>query len=249
MVFYEIATRAQALAMKAMGATLNQIENITKIKRRSLQYLIKKALNRGWNPTTNPLIIDGYVIDAPHPGKKTKCTREFEQQILKKVTSNRYSREKSCAYITAEYGYSTQTIWRVLRRHGYRKTKPTRKPGLTPAIKEARYQFALRYRNWTIEDWKAVIWSDETGVVLGHRRGGYKLWRLAKEKVNSLFDLAGRGPPSLCSGAASHTIGRDLAISGRRRLKRKRRRQKRTFRKSTTQSSQSFVRRGRLLLA
>jgi hypothetical protein len=114
MVFYEIATRAQALAMKAMGATLNQIENITKIKRRSLQYLIKKALNRGWNPTTNPLIIDGYVVDAPHPGKKTKCTREFEQRILKKVTSNRYGREKSCAYIAAECGCSTQTIWRVL---------------------------------------------------------------------------------------------------------------------------------------
>ena len=79
MVFYEIATRAQALAMKAMGATLNQIKNITKIKRRSLQYLIKKALNRGWNPTINPLIIDGYVVDTPHPGRKTKCMREFEQ--------------------------------------------------------------------------------------------------------------------------------------------------------------------------
>ena len=88
MVFYEIATSAQALAMKAMGATLNQIKNITKIKRRSLQYLIKKALNCGWNPATNSLIINSYIIDAPYPGRKTKCTREFEQRILKKVTFN-----------------------------------------------------------------------------------------------------------------------------------------------------------------
>jgi len=51
-------------------------------------------------------------------------------------------------------------------------------------MKEARLQFALKYEHWTIEDWKAVIWSDETGVVLGHRRGGYRLWRLASEKVN-----------------------------------------------------------------
>ena len=51
-------------------------------------------------------------------------------------------------------------------------------------MKEAHLQFALRYEHWTIEDWKAVIWSDETGVVLGHRRGGYKLWHLATEKVN-----------------------------------------------------------------
>lgn len=51
-------------------------------------------------------------------------------------------------------------------------------------MKEARLQFALRYKDWTIKDWKNVIWTDETGVVLLHRRGGYKLWRLAKEAVS-----------------------------------------------------------------
>ena len=88
MVFSQLATRAQALAMKAMGATLEHIQSVTLIKRRALQYLFKKAINRGWNPTTNPLIIDGYVVDGPRPGRKPKVTREFEQRILKKVTSN-----------------------------------------------------------------------------------------------------------------------------------------------------------------
>ncbi|OCK89481.1 uncharacterized protein K441DRAFT_735132, partial [Cenococcum geophilum 1.58] len=50
-----------------------------------------------------------------------------------------YGREKSCAYIAAECGCSTQTVWRVLRRHRYRKTKPIKKPYFTKAIKEARY--------------------------------------------------------------------------------------------------------------
>jgi hypothetical protein len=44
-------------------------------------------------------------------------------------------------------------------------------------MKEARLQFALRYQYWTLEDWKNVIWSDETSVLLGHRRGSYKVWR------------------------------------------------------------------------
>src|SRR6266404_2106754 len=104
----------------AMGATMEHIQNITQIKRRALQYLIKKALNRGWNPTTNLLVLDGYIIDAPRASRKLKVTREFEQRILKKVTSDRYGREKSCAYIAAECGCSAQTVWRVLRRHGYR---------------------------------------------------------------------------------------------------------------------------------
>jgi hypothetical protein len=63
-------------------------------------------INRGWNPTTNPLVINGYIIDGPRPGRKPKVTREFKQQILKKVTSDQYRREKSCAYIAAECGYS-----------------------------------------------------------------------------------------------------------------------------------------------
>ncbi|OCL00758.1 uncharacterized protein K441DRAFT_650213, partial [Cenococcum geophilum 1.58] len=77
-----------ALAIKAIGATLEHIQS----------YFFTKAINCSWNPTINPLIIDGYIVDGPRPGRKPK-----------KVTSDRYGREKSCAYIAAECGYSTQT--------------------------------------------------------------------------------------------------------------------------------------------
>lgn len=41
------------------------------------------------------------------------------------------------------------------------------KPNLTPTMKEAKLAFAIKYKDWTIEDWKRVIWTDETSVVLG----------------------------------------------------------------------------------
>jgi hypothetical protein len=47
MGFHQLATRAQALAIKAMGATLDYIENITQIKRCNLQYIFSKARSRG----------------------------------------------------------------------------------------------------------------------------------------------------------------------------------------------------------
>jgi hypothetical protein len=34
-----------------------------------------------------------------------------------------------------------------------------------------------------LEDWKNVIWTDETSVVINHRRGGYRVWRKADERV------------------------------------------------------------------
>jgi hypothetical protein len=49
------------------------------------------------------------------------------------------------------------------------------KPRLTEAMKEARLQFALRFEDWTLEMWKAVIWLDEVSVVLGHRWGAIRI--------------------------------------------------------------------------
>ena len=41
------------------------------------------------------------------------------------------------------------------------------KPGLSDKQVAARLQWALRYKDWTIEDWKKVIWSDESSVWIG----------------------------------------------------------------------------------
>ena len=58
----------------------------------------------------------------------------------------------------------------------------TKKPELSEAQREARLHWCLAHKDWTIEDWKKVIWSDETGVVLGHRRGAYRVWRRPWER-------------------------------------------------------------------
>ena len=55
------------------------------------------------------------------------------------------------------------------------------KPNLTPVIKEARLAFAIKYKNWTIEDWKRVIWTDETNVVLGQQRSSHWIWKTLLE--------------------------------------------------------------------
>ena len=60
MIFYQLIIRAQALAMKAMGATLEHIERITEIKRRTLQYIFKRARSRGWDPSAHPRIEEGF---------------------------------------------------------------------------------------------------------------------------------------------------------------------------------------------
>ena len=73
--------------MKAIGATLDYIKNITQIKRRTLQYIFSKARSRGWDPISRSLILDGYIINT-RTRRKIKITREFKLQIIKKTTSD-----------------------------------------------------------------------------------------------------------------------------------------------------------------
>ena len=177
------ATRAQALALKVMGIRSAEIQEITGIQHRTLQALFRKAKERGYDPDTSKKILDIHVKDAPRSGRPTKQTPEVVENVISKM--DRRGREKTCTEIAREVGgISDTTVWRILRKAGYNKTKPTRKPGLTEEMKKARLQFALDHKDWTFEDWKKVIWSDETSIVIGHRRGGYRIWRRAEERWN-----------------------------------------------------------------
>jgi hypothetical protein len=59
-----------------------------------------------------------------------------------------------------------QTVYRVLKENRYSVFKRTVKPSLTEEQKAAHLQWCLIYKDWTIEDWKKVIFSDETSVQL-----------------------------------------------------------------------------------
>jgi hypothetical protein len=39
--------------------------------------------------------------------------------------------------------------------------------GLRSYIIEERLNWALKYQDWTVDDWRRVIWSDETIVWIG----------------------------------------------------------------------------------
>jgi hypothetical protein len=55
------------------------------------------------------------------------------------------------------------------------------KPGLNEENKKLRLKWCLEHKDWTLEDWKNVIWTDETSVQLSSVRGKRRIWRKAGE--------------------------------------------------------------------
>ncbi len=183
-MMYDIATRTQALALKLYGISNAEIQQMTGISAHTLDYIRDRAFERGLDPSS-PVIRDKHVADAPRPGRARK-QELYKEAVLALVRKDRYGREKSCNHLAEDLDnkISSTTVWRILKNAKMKKTKATWKPGLTARMKSERLAFCRIHAHWTLEDWKNVIWTDETGVVLGHRRGGYKLWRTPEERVD-----------------------------------------------------------------
>lgn len=144
----DIATRALVVALKApcSGKTTEEVAAITGLSTRQINRIYARAIYRGFDPNLRPLVIrDEYLRDAPRSGRPPKQTEETKKEVFSKVRRDRYGREKSCADIAGELSLqgcdlSAMTVWRVLRKARFRKTKPTRKPGLTKKMRRERLE-------------------------------------------------------------------------------------------------------------
>ena len=225
----DISLRAQVLTLSyCTPASIEFIAATTGYSVPNIYRIRRISRDRGFDPAISLQVLDKYARHEEKSGRPRKATTEKEDEVIDLVIKDRYAREKTSAQLAREVGLSRCTVWRILKQRGYKKVKPSYRPGLTPEMKAARLAFCLLYKDWTVEDWKRVIWSDETAIVLGHRRGAVKIWRTTKEEdqSNPPYVLGGMGLMNSCFGDAFPTIGRGHVIAGNRRQKRKKRKPK-----------------------
>jgi transposase len=59
---------------------------------------------------------------------------------------------------------TSQTVRRGLKEAGLKAVVKKKKPLLKPRHRKERLDFAEAHLDWTVDDWKRVIWSDETKI-------------------------------------------------------------------------------------
>jgi hypothetical protein len=181
---YSLAQRIQALTLLAEGFTWQAVQEKTGMTQRTQSDLKKKAFARGFDPVVSPRILESYVIDGDRSGRPVEITDEVKAGLIANVVRDRAGREKSSDILAYEAGVSTTSALSILQDFGLNSVKVSRKPGLTKAQRAARLQWCLDHQHWTLEEWKKVIWTDETAVLLGHRRGSTRVWR----SVHEIYD-------------------------------------------------------------
>jgi transposase len=178
---YSLVQRAHCLALLMEGYSYQEIERKTGIKRSTQANIKTRAYARGFCPEQDPRILECHVEDSPRSGRPKEISAATEQRLLDSIKIDRAGREKSSEVLAYENAISRSSALRILHSSGLSNVKPTRKPGLNAVQRASRLTFCLEHKDWTLEDWKRVIWSDETSVILGQRRGTVRLWRSSNE--------------------------------------------------------------------
>jgi len=102
-------------------------------------------------------------------------------------------RRATLTEITTHYNRSMQqiiceaTTCITLRRMGYNSRRSHWVPLISTTNRKKRLQFARAHQNWTFEDWKYVVWSDESRFLLRHSDRRVRIWCKQKENMDHAF--------------------------------------------------------------
>ena len=90
---YSVATKALVVTMKSTigGYTTGEISEKTGISRRTINRIYAKAIQRGFDATPSPLLLeDEWLEDAPRSGCPTITTSDLVQNVIQLGGGNEY---------------------------------------------------------------------------------------------------------------------------------------------------------------
>jgi transposase len=112
-----------------------------------------------------------------HPSKLSPCDK---QSIIHQISSGRLDNAvQATQYINSiiPTPITPQTVRNVLKEAGFRSATKKKVPMLKGSHCERHLQFAQYHRNWTVEDWKRVLWTDETKINRIGSDGKVYVWK------------------------------------------------------------------------
>ena len=164
-------TRRDIIKLNQAGNSQRKIARDLSISRTTVQSIIKKFKNTG------------SVENIGLRGRKPRWTIRDTNLLLRLVKSKRkITFKKLCSEFnhSRTQKFSQTSIRSYLRRTGFRRRMLKKNILIRPANRKKRLNFCKEKRDWTIEDWKNVVFSDETMVVIGNDRKIH-IWRSSDE--------------------------------------------------------------------
>lgn len=146
----------------------------------------------------------GSAIPKKRCGPKPLFDSKAQASLKKFITQNSKNRRLTAHKIQELWikkkkrKVSTVTIRRTLRKVGLRSCVARAKPLISEDNKRKRLAWALERKDWTIAEWKKIVWSDESTFSQFSQGRSLRVWRVPEEE----FD------PSCLTATVKHSPSR-----------------------------------------
>lgn len=166
--------RAQVVALSAAGLNQVQISKQLNISRHCVQNAIKKYKETG------------NYNDLKRTGRPKKIPDRAVRHLKRLVKEDaRISAAKITSDLNASLPkpVSSRTVRRYLKDLGFEYVVKVKKQWLSNRHRQQRVDWCKQYMHWTSDDWRKIIFSDESTFYVLKRKNLCKIWRLEKEKL------------------------------------------------------------------
>lgn len=100
-------------------------------------------------------------------GQPAKLSPGDKRSLIHQITTGRLDNAVEATHFinnTLVTPVTPQTVRNALKQNNFRAVVKKKCPLLKKAHRMDRLKFARYHENWTVEDWKRVLWSDETKI-------------------------------------------------------------------------------------
>jgi transposase len=147
------------------------------------------ASKTGLGKSTVAEVVSGVEVDMEkrRKGRPPKLSEHNKRQILRQITTGRLDNASQATQFinpTLPHPVHPQTVRNALKKADYRSVVKRKCPLLKKVHCQCHLKFALAHQNWTVEDWKRVLWSDETKINRIASDGRVYTWKKKGEPLS-----------------------------------------------------------------
>jgi transposase len=146
------APRSTAISLLQEGYSLRQVQSKTGLGKSTIGR-IKKEMD--WDKENSK------------GGRPSKLSPRDKQSIIRQITTGKLDNAVQAANFINNIipnPVTPQTVRNVLKENNFRSVIKKKCPLLKKQHRIRCLKFAQYHENWTVEDWKRVLWSDETKI-------------------------------------------------------------------------------------
>jgi len=139
----------------------------------------------------------GTGINKPRSGHPKKLSSQDMCQIVRYIQSNKSTQQVTLATLKKDFHLNVHenTLRAALKETGIYHRVVRRRPYLNKHDRHRRLKFAKEHKDWTVEQWGNVLFSDEMAIKLFMQRHTKDwVWRTKKEEYHPDCINYGRRP-------------------------------------------------------